>query len=226
MPSYKLTYFDIRGLAELSRFLFAIAKTPYEDNRLSLSFGTPGDFSTLQRPEFDALKASGELDVCLGKVPCLEVDGVKMGQSKAIERFLARELGLMGESSMEAARIDQLCENIVDFKAAYQKAKATTGEDEKKAALDKWFAEDLPNNLKLVEKSLPAAEGPWLVGSKVSLADVAYYMFLLAPKGFFDNAEGAKAAFQECPRLTAALESVDAIPELQEWIKTRNDTMF
>jgi hypothetical protein len=49
MPSYKLTYFDIRGLAENARILFAAAKQPYEDVRLSLSFGTPGDFSTIQR---------------------------------------------------------------------------------------------------------------------------------------------------------------------------------
>ncbi|CAL1170709.1 unnamed protein product [Cladocopium goreaui] len=67
MPSYKLTYFDIRGLAENARILFAAAKQPYEDVRLSLSFGTPGDFSTIQRlcrddPKGDFFKATICLD--------------------------------------------------------------------------------------------------------------------------------------------------------------------
>jgi prostaglandin-H2 D-isomerase / glutathione transferase len=226
MPTYKLTYFDARGVSENIRFMFAVAKQPYEDKRFGFSFGTPGDFSTIQRPEFDAAKAAGELDASLGKVPNLEVDGVKVGQSKAIERFLARELGLAGQSSLEAFQIDCLCEHVVDFKQAYTKAKGTTDADEKEKALKKWFDEDLPSHLALVEKSLPAGPGPFLVGSKVSLADVVFYQFLLAPKGFFDNAEGAKAAFQHCPRIKAALEAVDRIPELQAWIKARPDTMF
>ena len=37
MPSYKLTYFDIRGLAEPARIMFAVAQVPYEDVRLSFS---------------------------------------------------------------------------------------------------------------------------------------------------------------------------------------------
>ena len=47
-----------------------------EDVRLSLTFGKPGDFSTISRPEFDDMKAKGELDVSLGKVPLLEAGGL------------------------------------------------------------------------------------------------------------------------------------------------------
>ena len=49
--------------------------------------------------EFDAAKASGELDASGGKVPLLTVDGGKIGQSKAIERYLAKALGLAGSFS-------------------------------------------------------------------------------------------------------------------------------
>ena len=34
MPEYKLTYFDIKGLAEPIRLLFAYARVPYEDVRI------------------------------------------------------------------------------------------------------------------------------------------------------------------------------------------------
>jgi len=226
MPSYKLYYFDIRGLAEVARFMFAVSKTPYEDFRYSFSFGTPGDFSTIKRPEFDAAKAAGELDASMGKVPMLEVDGTKIGQSKAIERFLARELGFAGSTSIEFAQIDQICETAVDIKQAYQKVRNIQDATEKEAAMTKWFSEDLPASLSLAEKSLPAGPGPFLVGSKVSWADLTWYNFIAAPKGFFDNAEGAKAAYEACPRIKAAMEAVAEIPELQEWIQKRPYSVF
>jgi len=226
MPTYELTYFDIRGLAEITRWVFKVGKTEFKDTRLSLTFGTPGDFSTMKRPEFDEMKEKGELDVSLGKVPFLTVDGVKIGQSKAIERFVASEVGLMGSTKVEAAQIDQLTETIRDIKDSYNAAKRTVGDDEKKAAVEKFFAEGLPEFLANTEKSIPAGPGPWLVGEKISLADLAYYMFLASPKGFFDNAEGAKAAFQPCPRMKAAMEATEKNPELAAWIAERPDSMF
>ena len=226
MPSYKLTYFDVRGVAENARIIFAAAKVPYEDARLSLNFGVPGDFSTIKRPEFDDMKAKGLLDVSLGKVPLLEVDGAQIGQSKAIERFLATQFGMMGSTPVEAGQVDQLCETVRDIKDAYQKVRNIKDEAEKKTAMDKWFAEDLPNWCSLTEKSLPAGSGPFLVAGKISLADILFYTLLLAPKGFFDNTEGAKAAFQSTPKMKAAMEAVDALPQLKEYFATRKETMF
>ena len=226
MPSYKLTYFDIRGLAENARIIFAAAKVPYEDARLSFSFGVPGDFSTIKRPEFDDMKAKGLLDVSLGKVPLLEVDGAQIGQSKAIERFLATQFGMMGSTPVEAGQVDQLCETVRDIKDAFQKVRNIKDEAEKKTAMDKWFAEDLPNWISLAEKSLPAGSGPFLVAGKISLADILFYTLLLAPKGFFDNTEGAKAAFQSTPKMKAAMEAADALPQLKEYFASRKETMF
>ncbi|CAE7243684.1 GST [Symbiodinium natans] len=225
MKSYKLVYFDARGVAETCRCLFAAAQQPYEDIRLSLTFGKPGDFSTISRPEFDEMKSKGELDISLGKVPLLEVDGKKIGQSKAIERYLAADFGMMGGSSVEAAQIDQLGETIRDLKDAYQKAKGVK-EEEKAAAMEKWFKEELPEWVRKAEKSLPPGTGPFLVGGKLSLADIQWYGLLLAPSGFFDNTEGAKASFQDSPRMKAALLAVDALPQLQEYFAKRKQTMF
>jgi len=222
MSSYKLTYFAGRGVAETSRFLFAAGKQDYEDFRFPISFGTPGDFSTMGRKEFDEAKAKGDLAVSIG----LEVDGVKIGQSKAIERFLAKRFGFMGSSDIEAARIDALCEMIRDGKDAYQKKRSIQDAEEKTAALEKYFAEELPALIARVEASLPAGPGPFLVGDKVSLADISWFLYLAAPKGFYDNAEGAKAAFQACPRIKAAVAAVEAMPEIQEWIAKRPDTVI
>jgi len=221
MSTYKLQYFDARGVAESCRFLFAMAKQPYEDARFPFTFGTPGDFSTIQRPEFDAAKAAGDLDPAMGKVPLLTVDGVSFGQSKAIERFLAQRFGFMGSSDVEAARIDQLCEQVRDIKDAYNKAKNGADKDE---ALAKFKAEGMPGNLAAVERSLGASE--WMVGDKPSLADVTYFLFLGdESKPFFDDREFA-AAVSACPKIQAAINKIGAMPEVQEWIAKRPDTMF
>jgi hypothetical protein len=45
MPAYKLTYFDARGIAEMTRLLFAAAGVKYEDCRVT-------------REQFEELKAS------------------------------------------------------------------------------------------------------------------------------------------------------------------------
>lgn len=221
MPDFKLTYFDIRGLAEVARFIFAVAKVPYEDERFSLTFGTPGDFSTIIRPEFDAAKASGALNANFGKVPILTVDGAKIGQSQPIYRFLAREFGMMGGNAVEAAIIDALCEQKRDINDMYQKIRAMKDEAEKTAAMDKWFAETLPEQLQLIERSLAPGPGPWLVGASISLADIIYFQFLAAPKGFFDRADDARAAFAGCERIRAAMEATAANPELEAWIASR-----
>jgi hypothetical protein len=36
-PQYTLHYFNGRGLAEVSRLLFAATQTPFEDNRLPIT---------------------------------------------------------------------------------------------------------------------------------------------------------------------------------------------
>ena len=35
MPKFTLTYFDGRGLAEVSRWLFAVAEQPFDDVRIT-----------------------------------------------------------------------------------------------------------------------------------------------------------------------------------------------
>uniref|UniRef100_A0A7S4VBD2 Glutathione S-transferase n=2 Tax=Alexandrium monilatum TaxID=311494 RepID=A0A7S4VBD2_9DINO len=219
----KLQYFDARGVAETIRLMLAVAKVDYEDARFSFSFGTPGDMSTIIRPEFDAAKAAGELTSSFGKLPYLEVDGVRMAQSKAIERYVAKEFGLGGTSALEFAHIDAICEQIRDVKEAYQSAKRGKEGAEKEAALTKWFGEDLPAHMQVIEKVVPG--GPFLFGSKVCWADIAMWQFVAASDGgFFDNTEGARASFQGCPKIKAAMEATTAIPELQAWLEKRPKT--
>uniref|UniRef100_A0A915D1M5 Uncharacterized protein n=1 Tax=Ditylenchus dipsaci TaxID=166011 RepID=A0A915D1M5_9BILA len=50
----------------------------------------------------------------LGQVPVLEVDGVKIGQSLAIARFLAHEFGMCASNALQNARLDMIADLVAE----------------------------------------------------------------------------------------------------------------
>ena len=94
----------------------------YEDFRYPLNIIDLKTFN-MEKVEFENDKKENKLINSLNKVPFLEVDGVTIPQSKAIERYLATRGNMMGDSPLEYARIDSICECIRDFKDAYQKVR-------------------------------------------------------------------------------------------------------
>jgi hypothetical protein len=72
-------------------------------------------------PGFKAAMDKGELDANMKRAPVIVVDGkLEIGQSKTIERYLARRLGLLGSDEAEAAQIDAITEHVRDIKDKYQ----------------------------------------------------------------------------------------------------------
>ncbi|XP_023857008.1 hematopoietic prostaglandin D synthase isoform X2 [Salvelinus sp. IW2-2015] len=98
MPSYKLTYFNMRGRAELPRYIFAYAGIAFEDRRVEWR-----DWPSIKKT------------FPLGKLPVLEVNGLPLTQSLAIARFLAKEAGLVGNSRLAEAQADALVDTLNDF---------------------------------------------------------------------------------------------------------------
>ncbi|GMT23192.1 hypothetical protein PFISCL1PPCAC_14489, partial [Pristionchus fissidentatus] len=76
MPTYKFNYFDSRGLVQISRQMFILSGTPFEDNRIP-------------KEQWPELKKT----MPFGTMPVLEVDGKQIPQSLAIARYLAKEFG-------------------------------------------------------------------------------------------------------------------------------------
>ncbi|CAJ1383024.1 unnamed protein product [Effrenium voratum] len=217
-----LRYFDARGAAETVRLLFAAAGKEYKDLRYPISFGTPGDFSTIIRKEFEEDRDAGKMDISMGKVPVLDVDGFSLPQSKAIERYLARELGMMGSTPMEEALVDAMAEHVRDINDAYsRKGLFFMKDQEKKAELQKkWYEEELPLLLSKLETALPGSDG-FAVGEKVSLADIAIFKLL---KDTYDA--DVSAAYGECPKLKAIVSKVEKNKGIQTWLSERPETMI
>lgn len=223
---FQLKYFDIKGAAEGSRLLFAIAGEDYEDARFAL---TPGK---MESPAFDAAKEAGDLAANLDRAPVLVApDGTTIGQSRAVERFLARRFGLMGESEEDAAVVDCLAEHCRDVKDAQMRKRFSMfvkdrTEEEKAKDRTEWFETDMPAMLAKIEASVrltSRAEG-CAFGSSLSYADVCIYQMLR--ETFPAYAEDTLAAAKDCPLLLEICESVATNPGVQKWIESRPDSPF
>ena len=139
-----LKYFDARGAAETTRVLLAIGGITYTDHRYSIG---PG----FEAPEFKADKESGALARNLGRAPLLLTDEGAIGQSKAMERYVAGQAGLMGKTPFEAACIDMVAEHVRDVRDAQARkgfSRMARGKtDEEKAALAaEWYSTDTNPN--------------------------------------------------------------------------------
>ncbi|ELU08528.1 hypothetical protein CAPTEDRAFT_177140 [Capitella teleta] len=204
MPQYKLVYFDVRGLAEEARWLFALAGQPYEDYRL-------------KDGEWDALKP----DTPCGQVPMLVVDGKKLSQSKAIQRYLANEFGFIGETDLERARGDMIADYLDDLRA-YLMAIHREQNEAKQEEMTLKFKELMPGFLENFEKLLKENKGGdgFFVGNKVTWTDV-----------FFASSSSVLERFASpnyldaYPKLKALVLKVVALPAIADWIKRRPVTL-
>mmetsp|Transcript_4107 Transcript_4107/g.11656 ORF Transcript_4107/g.11656 Transcript_4107/m.11656 type:complete len:249 (-) Transcript_4107:725-1471(-) len=225
VPQYRLRYFDIKGAAETSRIIFALGGEEYDDDRFAI------DQATFDSPTFKEAKESGELKMNLNRAPVLIApSGATIGQSKAIERYLARKFGLMGETAEDEAMIDCIAEHCRDVKdAAMRKgfsrfAKGKT--DEEKAELRKeWFESDMPTMLGKIEDVVTETGSPgYAYGESTSYADVVIWA-LLRDCMAADLEDTAKAA-EKCTALNAIADQLAANVGVAKYLKERPESMW
>ena len=228
MSVLELRYFDGKGAVETSRLLMAISGTTYTDTRWPMDMSQPYG----QRcPGFMAAKAGGELKANLDRAPILIVDGVAIGQSAAIERFLARHVGLHGANEVEAALVDAFVEHIRDLKEMHSKAiQAHDG--------DKFMQETLPAFLAKMDA---VAGETYIVGPQLTLADVSLYELIVdyfpSREAYLQTkADGTKQASADggassagamlgaTPKLAAAVEAVRSHPAVVRHVSNRKYT--
>jgi glutathione S-transferase len=98
MVKYDLYYLNMRGRAELLRLIFHASRIEFNDNQC--------DFK-----DFEKFKSESPLDA----LPWLKVDNVKIPQSMAAARYLAREFKLDGTDSLEKAQVDAIVDTLCEL---------------------------------------------------------------------------------------------------------------
>ena len=92
----RLTYFDVKGRAELARLCFTYGKIDFTDRRIK-----------------NDKWADVKLKTPLGQLPVLEYETHKICQSLTIARFAAKLAGLSGKTKYEKLRADMMVESLV-----------------------------------------------------------------------------------------------------------------
>ncbi|WKX93334.1 hypothetical protein Q1695_010969 [Nippostrongylus brasiliensis] len=203
MVHYKLTYLKFRGIAEVSRELFALAGQEYEDVRYSFEEWAEHKDKTP-----------------FGHVPVLEVDGKQLCQSRAIARYLARQFGYAGKNAFDEAVADSIADQYADFMAeARPFIRVSVGYEKGDAeALAKdVFLPACRKFLILMTNFLKNNKSGFLVGDSLTWADLYLANFAdLVPK--------VPTLYDGFPEAKAHAEMVRAIPALKKWIETRPKT--
>ena len=97
MSKPRLTYFPVRGRAELARLIMVQA-------------GVEWDEVAVNPESLGQLKQSGVL--AFDQVPLYEEGDFALVQSNTIARYLARKNGLYGSNEHEGAKIDEIVEDL------------------------------------------------------------------------------------------------------------------
>ncbi|XP_050164819.1 glutathione S-transferase 2-like [Myiozetetes cayanensis] len=196
-----LGYWDFRGLAHAIRLLLEYTDTPYQERQYHP--GPAPDFAPS-----DWTNEKEKLGLDFPNLPYL-IDGpVKLTQSNAILRYIARKHNLCGETEQEKQRVDVLENQLMDVRQAFSRLCYDPNYEKLKAG----YLEQLPK--KLQEFSRFLGSRTWFAGDKLTFVDfVAYdvldrlYMFVPNSPEFQGN-------------LSSFLQRFEALPKVSSYMKT------
>nr|XP_020653482.1 glutathione S-transferase-like isoform X1 [Pogona vitticeps]XP_020653483.1 glutathione S-transferase-like isoform X1 [Pogona vitticeps]XP_020653484.1 glutathione S-transferase-like isoform X1 [Pogona vitticeps]XP_020653485.1 glutathione S-transferase-like isoform X1 [Pogona vitticeps] len=194
----KLHYFNGRGRMEPVRWLLAAAGVEFDEQFIQ------------SKADLQKLQEDGSL--LFQQVPMVEMDGMKLVQTRAILNYIAAKYNLYGKDIKERALIDMYFEGAMDLsemimllivKPADVKQKETTTVLEK--ANNRYFP--------VFEKVLKNHGQDFLVGNQLSKADVKLLETIL-------EVEELKAdALSSFPLLKAFKERISNIPTIKKFLQ-------
>nr|ABV24046.1 gluthathione S-transferase alpha [Takifugu obscurus] len=148
-----LHYFNGRGKMESIRWLLAVAGVEFEETFLET------------HEQYEKLLKAG--DLMFQQVPMVEIDGMKLVQTKAILNYIAEKYGLHGKDCKDRVMINMYSEGLMDLMEMIMILPFIPDVKEKLENIeDKAKTRYLP----VFEKVL--SETVYLVGGKTSMADV------------------------------------------------------
>jgi len=205
MPTYKLIYFNAIGRGETIRLLFKLAGVEFEDFRIELN-----QFS----PEIKAQTPFGQL-------PVLEVDGVKLCESNACARYLARKFNLAGKTELDQARADMIIDCFEDIIKPMVAFFHSTDEEIKAKGKKIYVEEQMPAFLTMLEALLKENHGgdKFFVGDELTWVDLQFLAF-----NKWISHTGVENPLANFPKLEALKTRVESIPKIAEWLAIRPKT--
>ena len=205
MSTYKLTYFNSRARAELTRLVFAQAGVEYTDERLTFQ-------------EWPARSPHTPF----GVLPVLEVDGKQLGGSHVIARYVAEKLGVAGSNDFENALIASILDAVSDMEQQLHPWWFEKDETKKAELLKDLTENTIPAALANIEKFAAGNKDGWLVGSKLTYGDLCVFNTL----DFLSACIHLPTILDKFPALSQLKKNVENQPNIAKWIQTRPQTPY
>ncbi|UYV81730.1 GTF2IRD2B [Cordylochernes scorpioides] len=202
-------YWNVHALAESIRLLLHHVGEDFEDKRYQ--FGP-------NRERTEWLKVKHTLGLDFPNLPYYIDGDIKITQSKAILRYLARKHGLAGKNETEQWKLDMLEQQIVDLafpvsaRAIFYSGKTVEKYSEK-------YGETAPTNIKLLADYLE--DKKWLLGDRLTYVDFQTYDALYCHKVLLphildphSNLQSYVARFEELKGVKEYIASPDFQPPI------------
>ncbi|KAM6311272.1 glutathione S-transferase 2-like [Podargus strigoides] len=202
-----LGYWDIRGLAHAIRLLLEYTETPYKERQY-----VPGP-----APDFDPsdwTKEKEKLGLDFPNLPYL-IDGpIKLTQSNAILRYIARKHKMCGETEEEVTRVDLLENQIMDLRMSFARLCYNPDIEKLKPA----FLEQLPKKLQELSRFLGSRQ--WFAGDKITFVDFLAYDLLDQLLLFVPECPELKGSLGQFMQRFEALEKISAYMRSGRFMRT------
>uniref|UniRef100_A0A8D0GIW2 Glutathione S-transferase n=1 Tax=Sphenodon punctatus TaxID=8508 RepID=A0A8D0GIW2_SPHPU len=194
----KLTYFNGRGRMESVRWMLAAAGTEFEEAFLET------------KEQYQKLIKDGAL--LFDQVPLVEMDGMKLVQTKAILSYIAGKYNLYGKNLKERAQIDMYVEGKSDLMGMVLTYPFSPPEEkEKKLALINERA--TTRYFPVYEKALKQHGKDFLVGNCLSWADVHLLEAILMIEELKPN------VLSQFPQLQGFKARISNIPNIKKFLQ-------
>jgi len=197
----KLSYWDSRGTVQPIRLLLRYVGEKYvEDNKQE------GPDPVKSYAKWYEEKVT--LDMPFPNLPYYIDGDLKLSQSMAILRHVARKYNLDGDTLEEKARVDVVSEEILDIKRPLLMICFAQNFDE----LRPKYLETLPKKLKAISSYLGSKT--YIVGEKLTYADFLLYEQLYLSLQFEPN------CLNDLSNLREYKERFEAIPQIKAYIES------
>ncbi|KAM5286840.1 glutathione S-transferase A2-like isoform 1-T1 [Hipposideros larvatus] len=167
----RLHYYNGRGRMDSIHWLLAAAGVEFEEKFIE----TPEDLE----------KLSNDGSLMFQQVPMVEIDGMKLVQSRAIINYIASKYNLYGRDIKEKALIDMYAEGMADLNEMFIFLPLSSP-DKKDAEINLIIQRATNRYFPAFEKVLKSHGQDYLVGNRLSRADIhlvelLYYVEELDP---------------------------------------------
>lgn len=200
MPSV-LAYWDIRGLAHPIRMLLKYAGEEFEDKRYAVTVTQGENGPVYNRDSW--LNEKFTLGYDFPNLPYYTDGTVKVTQTNAIMRIIARKHNLCGLTDAERAHVDMCADQVMDMRHGLVRLCYNPKYNDLKAG----YLKELPDKLKLFEQYLGNKD--FLVGDKPTFPDFHLYEML------DQHVLMVPDCLKEFPKLTAYKHRFEELPAIK-----------